>query len=86
MLTIVSFGIHRFAENFGMDEEILRDIIRNRSESSDINAYGNFDALMASVDRTKSKAFLEKQSGTSVPPFKVTSRVNAMTREFIEGF
>lgn len=78
--------IHRFAENFGMDEEILRDIIRNRSESSDINAYGNFDALMASVDRTKSKAFLEKQSGTPVPPFKVTSRVNAMTREFIEGF
>ena len=79
-------SIHRFAENFGMDEEILRDIIRHKSESSDINAYGNFDALMASVDRIKSKAFLEKQSGTSVPPFKVTSRVNAMTREFIEGF
>lgn len=79
-------AIHRFAENFGMDEEILRDIIRHKSESSDINAFGKFDALMASVDRTKARQYLENLLGTSVPPFKVTSKVNAMTREFIEGF
>lgn len=77
--------IHMFAEAFGMNEELLRDIVRNRSRNSDINAFGKFDALMESVNRDKAKTYLETLLGATVPRFKVMGKVNLRTMDFING-
>lgn len=78
--------IHMFAEAFGMNEELLRDIVRNRSRNSDINAFGKFDALMESVNRDKAKTYLETVLGVTVPRFKVMGKVNLRTMDFINSF
>ena len=78
--------IHMFAEAFGMNEELLRDIVRNRSRNSDINAFGKFDALMESVNRDKAKTYLETLLGVTVPRFKVMGKVNLRTMDFINSF
>lgn len=78
-------AVHQFAGYFGMDEDLLREIIRAKSSSSDINAFGRFDLLKKSVDRQKAKEYLESVIGEPVPAYKVMSKVDARIREFIDS-
>ena len=79
-------AVHQFAGYFEMDEDLLREIIRDKSSSSDINAFGRFDMLKKTVDRQKAKDYLESVIGEPVPVYKVMSKVDARIREFIEHF
>ena len=75
--------VHRFAEALGLDENMLRDLLKLRITDANINEYGRLDALKATVDKAKAKAFLEEKSSEKIPNPKVNIRVDKLLRSFI---
>ena len=75
--------IHRLAEALGLDEAQLRKLMAQQITPDNINEFGRFDALKATVDRNKAKSYFEKVSGQKLPLPKVNIRVDKLLRDFI---
>lgn len=76
-------GIHDLAEALGLDETKLRQLMNTQVTVNNINEFGRFDELLATVDKVKAKQYLEAKDGATIPPHKVNIRVDAMLRKFI---
>lgn len=74
--------IHKFAESLGLNEELLRQMFISKSESSDINAFGQFDKLMQSIDKAKAKEYFESTEGP-MPMHRVMIKADRLVRDFI---
>ena len=48
-----------------------------------LNEYGRFDALKATVVREKAQKYFTKVDGKSLPPFRVNNRVDELLTKFI---
>lgn len=55
--------LHRFAGVFGLDEQKLRALMTLQITDANINEFGRFDALKATVDKQKAKAYFEAIEG-----------------------
>lgn len=71
--------IHRFADTFGLDEKMLRNMMSVKVDETNINEFGRFDRLRATADLEKARAFF----GEDLPIPCVNIRLNAKLREFI---
>ena len=52
--------LHKVAETFGLDEQLLRDMRNLHLTDANINEYSRFDNLMATVDWNKAAAYIGK--------------------------
>ncbi len=52
--------IHSFAVAFGLDEDLLKNMMQLNLTEANIDEFGRFDKLKQSVDKAAAKAFLEK--------------------------
>lgn len=75
--------IHRIAVLMGLDEDKLRTMMDIRITETNINEFGKFDALKASADKKKAKAYFERIEGTPIIPPKVPMKIDKLLREFI---
>ena len=50
---------------------------------ANINEFGRFDALKATVDKKKAKAYFEKVEDAPIIPPKVPMKVDKLLRDFI---
>ncbi|MDO5297152.1 MAG: HsdR family type I site-specific deoxyribonuclease [bacterium] len=75
--------IHRLAGLLGLDEDKLRELMAQRVTESNINEFGRFELLKATVDKARAKAFFEKRCGRQLPPPKVNMETDKLLREFI---
>lgn len=75
--------IHRFAAALGIDEKQLRGFISRNVTAENINDFGLYDKLLASVDRSTAREYIEKVKGQPVKPFRVPSKVDKLLRQFI---
>lgn len=75
--------IRRFATLFGIDESKLRAIMKLRVTEANINEFGRFDALKATVDRQKAKSYFEQIEGEKIIPPKVPMKMDSLLRKFI---
>ena len=48
-----------------------------------INEFGCFDKLIASVDKAKAKEYFEKSEGATVSDFVASSKTSKLLREFL---
>ncbi len=74
--------IHRFAEALGADETMLRDFMQLRVTEANINEFGRFDKLKATVNRDSAKVFL-KPLRAAIKPFQINMKVDQILRKFI---
>lgn len=77
--------VSRFATTFGLDSNLLREMLAQRVTEANINEFGRLDRLKKSVDASRAQAYFENQDGTSVPAFRVSARLDAALRSFILG-
>lgn len=77
--------VGRFATTFGLDGDLLREMLAQRVTEANINEFGKLDRLKKSVDASRAQAYFENQDGTSVPAFRVSARLDAALRSFILG-
>lgn len=76
--------IHRFAVDIlGIDETMLRNMMKQSITENNINEFGRFDALMSTIDIEKAKSYFESESGTKLPTPKVRIRADKLLRRFI---
>ena len=75
--------IHKVAEVFGLDEKKLRAFMRANITEANINEFGRFDDLKATVDKAKAKVYFEAIEGTKLIPPKVPVKYDKLLREFI---
>ena len=77
--------IRRFATAIGVDETMLRAFMQLKVTEANINEFGRFDKLKATVDRTTAKVFLEALEGTAIKPFQINMKLDQVLRRFILG-
>lgn len=75
--------IHSFAVAFGMDEDLLKNMMQLNLTEANIDEFGRFDKLKQSVNKAAAKAFLEKIEGKVIIPPKVNMKVDKILRKFI---
>ena len=75
--------IHRFAISIGVDEAMLRSFMQLKVTEANINEFGRFDKLKATVDKAIAKTFLESLEGTAIKPFQINMKVDQILRKFI---
>lgn len=75
--------IHCLATVFGLNETMLRNIMRLRLNENNLNEFGRYDELKRTVDKTKAKTYFETMEGTKIIPPKVSVKADKLLREFI---
>lgn len=75
--------VHRVAVVLGLDEDKLRAIMEIRTTDANINEFGRFDALKATVDKKKAKVYFESIEDKSIIPPKVPMKIDKLLRDFI---
>lgn len=75
--------IHRISLFLGVDEKKLRNLMAANVTEANINEFGRFGDLKASVDKGKAKEYFEKLEHAKIPPFKINIRVHNLLQEFI---
>ena len=77
--------IKKVANILGLNENKLRNIISLKVNENNINAFGRFDELLATVDYDKAKKYLESISLKELSMFDVNIEVGELLRKFILG-
>lgn len=75
--------IHSFATAVGVNEVMLRSFMQSKITEANINEFGRFDKLKATVDPAIAKAFLETLEGTMIKPFQLNMKLDQALRRFI---
>lgn len=75
--------IDRLVVALGLDEAQLRRMMALGVTEMNINEFGRFDALKATVDKKKAKAWIEMKEGCEIIPPKVSMKIDMLLRTFI---
>lgn len=75
--------IRKFATSLGVDETMLRTFLNLHVTEDNINEFGRFDELKASVDRNRAKAYFEAAEGLEIPLRKVQMKIDTLLRCFV---
>ncbi len=75
--------IYRIVEVLGVDENKLRKLMVANVTEANINEFGRFDDLKASVDNAKAKEYFENLGKIKMLAFKVNIKVHNLLQEFI---
>jgi type I restriction enzyme R subunit len=75
--------IHRFASTFGLNEAMLRAMMVLKLTKYNIDEFGRFQKLKATVDKDKAKAYFEAVEGKKLIPPKVNIKIDNTLRDFI---
>lgn len=76
--------IHRIAVYaLGLDEILLRKMMSQAITEANINEFGRFDALKATIDIKVAKHYFEAITGQKLPVPKVNIRADNLLRDFI---
>jgi len=80
--------IFKFASVIGVNESKLRKIMDLGLNAKNINEFGRFENLLATVNKSVAKQYFETRDNKTYSPFAITQKVNEILREFIlkDGF
>ncbi|MEG1838987.1 MAG: hypothetical protein RR220_06830, partial [Bacteroidaceae bacterium] len=62
---------------------MLRTFLNLHVNEDNMNEFGRFDELKASVDRNRAKTYFEATEGTEVPLRKVQMKIDIILRRFV---
>lgn len=67
----------------GVDEVLLTNLMDAHVTKDNLNEYGRFDALKATVVREKAQEYFTKVDKKKLPPFRVNNRVDELLTKFV---
>ena len=78
--------IHKMADVFGLDEQLLRECVLLKLNKTNLNEFGRFDKLLETVDKSKARQYFERVEQKKILPPKVNMKVsNLLTKFILEG-
>lgn len=76
--------IHRLAAYaLGVNEVMLRDMMSHHITEDNINEFGRFNALKATVDKDMARTYFEKLTGQKLPIPRINREVDMLLRDFV---
>lgn len=75
--------VHKLHRYFGIEEGLVYQMLDSNVTKDNLNEYGRFDALKATVVKEKAVDYYTKKEGKKVPLFRVNNRVNSLLTEFL---
>lgn len=75
--------IYYLADVFGLDEVELRKLMNFKVTENNLNEYGRFTSLLATVDRKKAREWLEQKHGKKLKAFEINQQTDALIRKFV---
>lgn len=78
-----NYQVNQLVKAIGVDAKLLQAFMHKYTTEANINDFGQFDALKASVDRELAKIYFETQEGTTLTPFRISIRIDKLLKEFI---
>ena len=75
--------IEAIIQVFGIDADKLLALMNTKTTEANLNDYGRFDELKATIDKEKVKAYFEALEGKTIPAFKVNIKAADLLRNFI---
>lgn len=75
--------IAKLVEYLGVAEDQLKEIMQANVTEKNLNEFGRFDALKASVNKTKAQIYFSSVEGHRLPPFRVNNKVNDLLTKFV---
>lgn len=80
--------IDALVDRLGVDKAKLIALMNTHVTEANINEYGRFDDLKATIDKQKAKAYFEALEGQTLPAFKVNIKAASLLQRFIleDGF
>lgn len=75
--------IERLSRYFGVDVNLVTALLNANVTKENINEYGRFDALKASVIKEDAQEYFALTEGERMPMFKVNNRINSFLEDFI---
>ena len=67
----------------GLDKEKLIALMNTHVTEANLNEYGRFDDLKATVDKQMAKAYFEGLVGTTLPMFRVNIKAAKLLSDFL---
>ncbi|HQV80642.1 MAG TPA: type I restriction endonuclease subunit R, partial [Agitococcus sp.] len=67
----------------GLDKNLLVALLGDNVNQQNINNFGRFDALKATVDIAKARAYFEKLDAVAIAPFKLNMRIDKFLKQFV---
>ncbi|MFL9927156.1 HsdR family type I site-specific deoxyribonuclease [Herbaspirillum lusitanum] len=67
----------------GIDAGKLIALMNTNTTVANLNDYGRFDELKATIDKQKAKAYFEALEGQAIPPFKVNIKAANLLHDFV---
>mgnify|MGYP004524302553 FL=1 len=78
--------IHKMADIFGLDEQLLRECVLLKLNKTNLNEFGRFDKLLETVDKSKARLYFERVEQKKVLSPKVNMKAsNLLTKFILEG-
>ena len=80
--------VEAIVEILGIDANKLTALMNTNINEANLNEYGRFDDLKATVDQPKAKAYFEGMEGAPLPLFRVNIKAATLLKKFIlaDGF
>ena len=75
--------VHKLHRYFGIEEGLVYQMLDSNVTKDNLNEYGRFDALKATIVKEKAVEYYTKKDGKKVPLFRVNNRVNSLLTEFL---
>lgn len=75
--------IDRLYKYLGVDKNLVTALLNANVTKENINEYGRFDALKASVVKEDAQEYFTQIEGEKLPMFKVNNKVNSFLEDFI---
>ena len=76
-------SIRKVSNDFGIDENLLREIMNAHVTRDNLNEYNRFANLIDSADVEKAKTFFEHQTGEALSTFRVKRMLDEYMRKYI---
>ena len=71
------------AQNLGLDAALLKEMADARLTEHNIDEFGRFTRLKASVNRVLAKAYFQQREGTAITPPRINMKIDEILRHFI---
>jgi type I restriction enzyme R subunit len=75
--------LQQMVDTFGLAPSLLRSLMQLRLTEHNLNAYGRFDKLVASVDMIRARQYFTEQQGKEVSPARVSILLDKLLREYL---
>ena len=75
--------VHKLAVYFGLDENLLRNMMNQNITKKNINEFGRFETLKATVNLERAKIYFELAEGKRLSDGRVKMEVDKLLSAFI---